>query len=185
MGICRFLSLCDRLYVIRSVRLATMTGLITDDLASNQSWVFEVIFPKVPRAVRCMVWLVSRRMSHFSVAESLDCGAPNSLSKGYANCDMMFGCDILLTSVRGFPCFLVRWNSLVAAWYCNRPMTGLCCNRHCVQRASINHGRNMDDPWINVLYYRLCVSRRIDTWQIVYLLYEDACPIISIHKNEI
>ena len=28
------------------------------------------------------------------------------------------------------------------------------------------------------LYYRLCVSRRIDTWQIVYLLYEDACPII-------
>ena len=47
------------------------------------------------------------------------------------------------------------------------------------------HGRNMDDPWINVSIYRLCVSRRIDTRQIVYLLYEDACPIISIHKNEI
>ena len=50
----------------------------------------------------------------------------------------------------------------------------------------------MDDPWINgssreftVSYYRSCVSRRIDTWQIVYLLYEDACPIIAIHKNEI
>ena len=43
------------------------------------------------------------------------------------------------------------------------------------------HGRSMDKR----LYYRLCVSRRIDTWQIVYLLYEDACPIISIHKNEI
>ena len=38
------------------------------------------------------------------------------------------------------------------------------------------HGRSMDKR----LYYRLCVSRRIDTWQIVYLLYEDACPIISI-----
>ena len=43
------------------------------------------------------------------------------------------------------------------------------------------HGRSMDKR----LYYRLCVSRRIDTRQIVYLLYEDACPIISIHKNEI
>ena len=52
----------------------------------------------------------------------------------------------------------------------------------CPRRASINHARNMDDPWI---YYRLCISRRIDTWQIVYLLYKDACPIISIHKNEI
>ena len=33
----RFLSLCDRLYSIRAVRLASMTGLISDDLASNQS----------------------------------------------------------------------------------------------------------------------------------------------------
>ena len=44
-----------------------------------------------------------------------------------------------------------------------------------------DHGRSMDKR----LYYRLCVSRRIDTRQIVYLLYEDACPKISIHKNEI
>ena len=42
-------------------------------------------------------------------------------------------------------------------------------------------GRSMDKR----LYYRLCVSCRIDTWQIVYLLYEDACSIISIYKNEI
>ena len=42
-------------------------------------------------------------------------------------------------------------------------------------------GRSMDKR----LYYRLCVSCRIATWQIVYLLYEDACPIISIHNNEI
>ena len=42
-------------------------------------------------------------------------------------------------------------------------------------------GRSMDKR----LYYRLCVSCRIDTWQIVYLLYEDACPIISIFINEI
>ena len=30
------------------------------------------------------------------------------------------------------------------------------------------------------LYYPLCVSRRIDTWQIVYLSYKDPCPTISI-----
>ena len=35
------------------------------------------------------------------------------------------------------------------------------------------------------LYYPLCVSRRIDTWQIVYLSYKDHCPTISIHKSEI
>ena len=28
------------------------------------------------------------------------------------------------------------------------------------------------------LYYPLCVSRRIDTWQIVYLSYKDPCPKI-------
>ena len=82
-------------------------GLISVDFASNQSGVFEVFFQKVARAVRCMV---SRKSSHFSVAESLGCEAPNSLSKAYLNCDMRFGCDIMLTSIRGFPCFLVRWD---------------------------------------------------------------------------
>ena len=28
-----------------------------------------------------------------------------------------------------------------------------------------------------------CVSRRIDTWQIVYPSYKDPCPTISIHKS--
>ena len=31
----------------------------------------------------------------------------------------------------------------------------------------------------------LCVSRRIDTWQIVYLSNKDPCPKISINKSEI
>ena len=35
----------------------------------------------------------------------------------------------------------------------------------------------------NRLYYPLCVSRRIDTWQIVYLSSKDPCP--TIHKIEI
>ena len=84
--------------------LASMTGVISDDLASNQSCVIEVFFPKVARAMTCMV---SRRISHFYVAESLGCGAPNSLSKASTNCDMRFGCDILLTSIRGLgPLFL-------------------------------------------------------------------------------
>ena len=37
----------------------------------------------------------------------------------------------------------------------------------------------------NRLYYPLCVSRRIDTWQIVYLSSKYPCPTISIHKIEI
>ena len=42
-----------------------MTGVITVDLASNQSCDFEDLFPKVAKAVR---YIVSRRASHFSVA---------------------------------------------------------------------------------------------------------------------
>ena len=34
----------------------------------------------------------------------------------------------------------------------------------------------------NRLYYPLCVSRRIDTWQIVYLSSKDPCPTISIPR---
>ena len=40
-------------------------------------------------------------------------------------------------------------------------------------------------PWLYRLYYRLWVSRRIYTWQIVYLSNKDPCPKISIHKSEI
>ena len=32
--------------------------------------------------------------------------------------------------------------------------------------------------------YPLCVSRRIDTWQIGYLSNKDPCPKISIDKSE-
>ena len=35
-------------------------------------------------------------------------------------------------------------------------------------------------PWLHRLYYPLCVSRRIDTWQIVYLSNKDPSPKISI-----
>ena len=35
------------------------------------------------------------------------------------------------------------------------------------------------------LYYPLWVSRRVDTWHIVYLSYKDPCPKISVHKSEI
>ena len=33
--------------------------------------------------------------------------------------------------------------------------------------------------------YPLCVSRRIDTWHIVYLSNKDPCPKILAHKSEI
>ena len=42
-----------------------MTGIITVDLASNQTCDFEEFLPHVAKAVR---YLVSRRASHFSVA---------------------------------------------------------------------------------------------------------------------
>ena len=48
----------------------------------------------------------------------------------------------------------------------------------CRGRSWTKLGRSMDKR----LYYRLCVSCRIDTWQIVYLLYEDACPIYQFIK---
>ena len=63
--ICRFLSLAVRLYFARAAHLASMTGTITVDLASNQSCDFEDLFSKVAKAVQ---YIVSRRASHFSVA---------------------------------------------------------------------------------------------------------------------
>ena len=66
------------LYSARAVRLASMTGVISVDLASNQSCDFEDLFPKVAKAER---YIVSRRASHFSVAESPGCEDPNSFSK--------------------------------------------------------------------------------------------------------
>ena len=35
------------------------------------------------------------------------------------------------------------------------------------------------------LYYPLCISHIIYTWQIVYLSNKDPCPKIAIHKSEI
>ena len=35
------------------------------------------------------------------------------------------------------------------------------------------------------VYYSLCVSRRIDTWHLVYLSNKDLCPKILAHKSEI
>ena len=34
------------------------------------------------------------------------------------------------------------------------------------------------------LYYPLCVSRRVDTWHIVYLSFKDPGPKISVHKMD-
>ena len=58
-------------------------------------------------------------------------------------------------------------------------------------RAGLNGGlfsETMDflrQSWLYRLYYPLCVSRRIDTWHIVYLSNKDPCPKISVHKSEI
>ena len=46
----------------------------------------------------------------------------------------------------------------------------------------------MDFPGFDGLYrlqHPLCVSRRIDTWQIVYLSSKEACPKMLINKSEI
>ena len=44
-------------------------------------------------------------------------------------------------------------------------------------------GQSADNPDFTDLYYPLCVSRRIDTWQIVYLSYKEPCPTILTHKR--
>ena len=57
-------------------------------------------------------------------------------------------------------------------------------------RAVLKDGRNgeqsaenrADNPDFTVCNHPLCVSRRIDTWQIVYRSYTDPCPTISSHK---
>ena len=54
-----------RLNSARAAHLASMTGVITVDLVSDQSCDFENLFPKVGKAV---LYIVSRRASHFSVA---------------------------------------------------------------------------------------------------------------------
>ena len=62
-----------RLYSARAARLASVTEVITANLASNQLCDFEDFFPKVAKAV---LYILSRRASHFSVAESPDCNDP-------------------------------------------------------------------------------------------------------------
>ena len=71
--ICKFFSLGERLYSVRAARFASIMGVISADLALNQSYDFEVFFPNVAKAVRCMV---SRKVVHFAVAESPDCEIP-------------------------------------------------------------------------------------------------------------
>ena len=51
------------MYSARAAHLASMTGVITVDLASNQSCGFEDLFPKVAKAVS---YIVSCRASHFT-----------------------------------------------------------------------------------------------------------------------
>ena len=47
-----------------------------------------------------------------------------------------------------------------------------------------NCGQSVANPDFTVCIIRCVhVSRRIDTWQIVYLSYKEPCPTISIHKK--
>ena len=55
LRICRFFSLEECLYSATTARLVSITGVISVDLASNQSCIFEVFFQKIANAVRCMV----------------------------------------------------------------------------------------------------------------------------------
>ena len=99
----------DRLYSASAVRLASITGDITDELASNQSCDFEVFFPELARAVW---WIVSRRASQFSVAVSRGCESSYTFTNATANSYTRSGWAILLTSMLGVPGFLARWNIL-------------------------------------------------------------------------
>ena len=52
------------------------------------------------------------------------------------------------------------------------------------RRTSADIGGQSADNRDFTVYIIRCVSRRIDTWQIVYLSYKDPCPTIYIHKSE-
>ena len=52
-----------------------------------------------------------------------------------------------------------------------------------VARASSGVARKILQPTNYATCSAAAAKSRIDTWQIVYLLYEDACPIIAIHIN--
>ena len=88
LRVCRFCSVGDYLYSLSVACFASIMGVISDDLASYQSCDFEVFFPKIARV---MWWMVSHRVSHFSVAVSLDCDASYSSSKASANCSIRSG----------------------------------------------------------------------------------------------
>ena len=88
LRVCRFCSVGDCLYSVSAACFASMTGVISDDLASYQSCNFEVFFPKIARA---MWWMVSCRVSLFSVAVSPDCDASYSSSKASTNCSKRSG----------------------------------------------------------------------------------------------
>ena len=49
----------------------------------------------------------------------------------------------------------------------------------------MDFSETMDFLGFDGLYRLLCVSRKINTWQIVYLLPKEACPKILINKGEI
>ena len=55
--------------------MASMTGVIADDLASYQSCHFEDFFPKAAKVVR---YILSHTASYFPVAESTGYKAPKS-----------------------------------------------------------------------------------------------------------
>ena len=88
LRVCRFHSVGDCLYSASVACFASIMGVISDDLASYQSCNFEVFFPKIARV---MQWMVSHRVSHFSVAVSPDCDASYSSSKASANCSIRSG----------------------------------------------------------------------------------------------
>ena len=119
--------------------------------------------------------MVSRRISHFSVAEYLGCGAPNSLTKASATCDMRFGCDILPTSIRGFTCLFVRWNlfccSLIphrtvqcrrATWRDLHPLRDRQEDWESSVNSRSSHGSSVDKPQstMSVLLAYCCMAAR-------------------------
>ena len=72
-----------------------------------------------------------------------------------------------------------RWRTMLPYW---RATQGGPIRR----TFSVNNRRTIGGQyWLYRLYYPLCVSRRIDTWQIVYLSYNDPCRTISNHKRYI
>ena len=70
------------------------------------------------------------------------------------------------------------WNLIFSAWDRVQANIRQVPRVRGVVQKIIRPRKSIRLPWLYRLYYPVCISHRIDTWQIVYLSNKDPCPKI-------